>query len=167
MHVRILNLLDYHGRRPMAVNGQFTPSRIQRRVVRRPDGEWSGPMDENLTFEELPTTDMSYSLGYTVLVNQGIRGFGTVETIGVKTTVFYFTIWSIWSQLSFLYRLYWLLLSLVGLYTLFSASIVRGFPISNHRNDATESSRIWLEARIANLRQIISAMSFAFGALFF
>jgi len=91
-----------------------------------------------------------------------------LKRIGVKTTVFYFAIWSIWSQLSFLYRLYWFLLSLVGLYTLFSAvSTVRRFPISNHWNDSTESSRIWLEARITNLRQIISAVSFAFGALFF
>ena len=71
-------------------------------------------------------------------------------------------------KLSVLYKLYWLLLSLVSFYTLFSAaSIVRRFPISNHRNDSTESSRIPLEARITNLRQIIAAMSFAFGALFF
>ena len=103
-------------------------------------------------------------------VSQGIlRDSGNcLKLIGVKTTVYYFAIWSIWSQLSFLYRLYWLLLSLVSLYTLFSAaSIVRRFPISNRRNDSTESSRIRLEARITNLRQIIAAMSFAFGALFF
>ena len=82
--------------------------------------------------------------------------------------MYYFAIWSIWSQLSFLYKLYWLLLSLVCLYTLFSAaSIARRFPISNQPNDSTESSRIRLEARITNLRQILAAMFFAFGALFF
>jgi hypothetical protein len=80
----------------------------------------------------------------------------------------YFTIWSIWPQLSALYKLYWLLLSIVSLYTLFSAvSIVRRFRISNHRNELPESSRIRLEARITNLRQVIAAMFFAFGALFF
>jgi len=80
----------------------------------------------------------------------------------------YFAIWSIWSQLSTLYRLYWLLLSLVSFYSLISAaSIVRRFPISNHRNASPESSRIRLEARVTNLRQVIAAMFFAFGALFF
>ncbi len=105
----------------------------------------------------------------TACVKGTLRNCGNcLKLIGVKTTVFSFAIWSIWSQLSFLYRLYWLLLSLVGFYTLFSAaSIVRRFPISNYRNDSTESSRIRLEARITNLRQIIAAMSFAFGAMFF
>ena len=80
----------------------------------------------------------------------------------------YSAIWSIWSQLSDLYKLYWLLLSLACFYTLFSASsIVRRFPTSNHQNDSPESSRIRLEARITNLRQVNGAMFFAFGALFF
>jgi hypothetical protein len=80
----------------------------------------------------------------------------------------YFAIWSIWSQLSLLYRLYWLLLSLVGLYTLFSAAlVVRRFRISNHRNDSPDSSRVWLQARITDLRQLIAAVFLAFSALFF
>jgi hypothetical protein len=80
----------------------------------------------------------------------------------------HFAIWSIWSQLSLLYRLYWLLLSLVSLYTLYSAaSIVGHFPVFNQRNDSPESSRARLEAGAANLRQVVTAMFFAFGALFF
>ena len=91
-----------------------------------------------------------------------------LKPIGVKTTVYDLAIWSIWSQLGFLYRLYWLLLCLVSLYTLFSAaSIVRRSRISNDRNDSTANSPIRLEARITNLRQIIAAMFFTFGALFF
>jgi hypothetical protein len=77
----------------------------------------------------------------------------------------HFAIWSIWFSLSLLYQLYWLLLSIVTLDTLFSAvSIVRRFRISN---DSPESSRNRFEARITNLRQVIAAMFFAFGALFF
>jgi hypothetical protein len=92
-----------------------------------------------------------------------------LKLIGVKTLVYEsFAIWSIWSQLSILYRLYWFLLSLVSLYTLFSAaSIVRRFPISNHRSNSPSSSGIRFEARITNVRQLIAAMFFAFGALFF
>jgi hypothetical protein len=93
-----------------------------------------------------------------------------LKRIGVKTTVYpeNFAIWSIWPQLPPLYKLYWLLLSIVSLYTLLSAaSIVRRFPSSNHPNDSPESCRFRLEARITNLRQVISAMFFAFGALFF
>jgi hypothetical protein len=79
-----------------------------------------------------------------------------------------YVIWSIWSRLGYLDRLYWLLLSLVSFYALFSAvSIIRKFRISNHRDDLPESSRIRLEAWIANLRQLIAAMLFAFGTLFF
>jgi hypothetical protein len=79
-----------------------------------------------------------------------------------------FAIWSIWSQLSFLYRLFWLLLSLVSLYTYWSAaSLLRRFRMPNHQNDSPESFRIRLEARITNLRQIIAAMFLTFGALFF
>ena len=51
------------------------------------------------------------------------RGVGNhFRLIGVKATVYYFAIWYIWSALGSLLRLYWLLLSLVGLYTLFSAA---------------------------------------------
>jgi hypothetical protein len=93
-----------------------------------------------------------------------------LKLIGVKTTVYPedFAIWSIWPQLSPLYKLYWFLLSIVSLYTLFSAaSIVRRSRISNHPNYSPESCRFRLEARITNLRQVIAAMFFAFGALFF
>jgi hypothetical protein len=108
--------------------------------------------------------------GALVLVSQRILrdSRNRLKLLGVKTIMYGFAIWSIWSQLSVLYKLYWLLLSFVSLYTLFSAAyIVRRFPISNHRNDSAERSRIRPEARITNLRQMIAAMSFAFGALFF
>jgi hypothetical protein len=79
-----------------------------------------------------------------------------------------FGIWFIWHELGFLYKVYWLLLSLVSLYTLFSAaSIVRRFPIPNHRSDLPERSLIQVVARMTNMRQLIAAMFFAFGALFF
>ena len=86
-----------------------------------------------------------------------------------KITVYHsFGIWFIWHELGVLYKLYWLLLSLVSFYTLFSAAfIVRRFAIWDRRSDLPESSQIRLEARIANLRQLIAAMFFAFGALFF
>jgi hypothetical protein len=98
-----------------------------------------------------------------------MRGPGNcLRLIGVNRIVYYFAIWSIWSQLSFLYRLYWLLLCLISLYALFSVvSIVRRFPPTVKGNDSSEHSRILLEARITNLQQVITAMFFAFGALFF
>jgi hypothetical protein len=80
----------------------------------------------------------------------------------------YFAIWSIWSGLPLFYKLYWLLLSLVSIYTLFSAaSIVRRVSISNCRDDLSESSQIRLEAVITNLGRVIGALFFAFSALFF
>jgi len=89
-----------------------------------------------------------------------------VETHRCRNKVYeYFAIWSIWPQLPFFYRLYSLLLSVVVLYTLFStASTVRR---SKRLDDSPESSRIPLEAGITNLRQVLAAMFFAFGALFF
>jgi hypothetical protein len=91
------------------------------------------------------------------------------ELTGVHTVVSrVLAIWSIWSQLSVVYQLYWLVLSLVSIYTLFSAvSIVRRLPIADNWNGSPERSRIRLEASITNLRQLIAAMFFAFGALFF
>jgi hypothetical protein len=92
-----------------------------------------------------------------------------LKLTGVQTKVYeYFAIWSIWPQLPYFYKLYWLLLSLVSLYTLFSAvSIVRRFSISNRKDDSPASSRIRLEAGITNLRQVVAAMFFTFGALLF
>jgi hypothetical protein len=73
-----------------------------------------------------------------------------------------FVIWSIWPQLSPLYRLYWLLLSIASLYVLFSAvSLVRHHR-GPHRNGSLPGAR-----QITTLRQLIAAMFFAFGALFF
>jgi hypothetical protein len=106
----------------------------------------------------------------TLLVLDSPRDSGNcLKQIGVKTTMYEtVAIWSIWSQLSFLYRPYWLLLSLISLYTLFSAaSLVRRLRISYQRNDSSGSSRMRAEALITNLRQVIAAMFFAFGALFF
>ena len=101
-----------------------------------------------------------------VIGEGGLRElFGTARC---PSEVYYYAIWSIWSQLGVLYKLYWLLLSIASLYTLFSTvSIVRRLPISNQRTDPPESSPSRLAARIADLRQIIAGMFFAFGALFF
>ena len=92
-------------------------------------------------------------------------GGNCLKLTGVETNVYeYFAIWSIWPQLGFLYKLYWILLSLVSFYTLFSAaSIDRCY----RRNDAPENSRIRLDARITNLRQVVAALVFTFGAVFF
>lgn len=90
------------------------------------------------------------------------------ETDRCPNEVYYYAIWSIWSQLGSLYKLYWLLLSLVSFYFLFSAvSIVRYIRASNDRGVLAGTSRIQVETRIVDLRQVISAMFFVFGALFF
>ena len=62
-----------------------------------------------------------------------------LRLIGVKRSVYFYAIWSIWSQLGFLYKLYWFLLSLAGLYTVFSASsIVRRLPVPTQPNESLE-----------------------------
>jgi len=84
-----------------------------------------------------------------------------------------YPIWSIWPQLSFAYRFYWLLLSLVGVYVLFSAPVIWArlrSRIAHERGEKNGSSRrslTDLRDRLRNVRQFIAAALFFFWLLFF
>jgi len=84
-----------------------------------------------------------------------------------------YPIWSIWPQLAFVYRFYWLLLSLVGVYVLFSTAVIwarlrsRIAHAKGENNSSSRRSVTDLEDRLKNVRQFIGAALIFFWFLFF
>jgi hypothetical protein len=85
----------------------------------------------------------------------------------------HYTLWSIWMNLPALQRLFCLILSLVGIYTMFSATLImvriRSLANQHEVEDVSSLQRFLaaLHARSANLRQLIGATFYFFGFIFF
>jgi hypothetical protein len=84
-----------------------------------------------------------------------------------------YALWSIWRELGFLQRLFVLILSVVTIYSLLSATIIikrLHFLASQRQPDNrgfVQQSLAALDARCANLRQLLWATFYLFGFLFF
>jgi hypothetical protein len=82
-------------------------------------------------------------------------------------------LWSIWRQFSISLRLIVLILSIVGIYFLLSAIIIlkrlHSLASQSQREDRAfvQQSLAALDARCANLRQLLWAAFYLFGTLFF
>jgi hypothetical protein len=85
----------------------------------------------------------------------------------------HYTLWSVWWELPILPKLFLLVLFLVSIYTLFSAAVitVRLRSLTNQRrvedSSSLRGSLAALQARSANLRQLIGATFYLFGLMFF
>jgi hypothetical protein len=85
----------------------------------------------------------------------------------------HYALWSIWGELPILLQLFSLILSLVSIYTLFSAAVivVRLRSLTNQRQiesvSSLQHSLTGLRARSANVRQLVSATFYLFGFIFF
>jgi hypothetical protein len=83
------------------------------------------------------------------------------------------TLWSIWGYLPAVHRLFFLILSLVSIYTLFSAAVivVRLRSLTNRRQvedvSSFQRSLAALHTRSANARQLVGATFYLFGFIFF
>jgi hypothetical protein len=82
-------------------------------------------------------------------------------------------LWLIWRELPILPKLFFLMLSLVSIYTLRSASVikVRLHSLKKQRQvedvSSLQRSVAALQARCANVRQLIGATFYIFGFIFF
>jgi hypothetical protein len=84
-----------------------------------------------------------------------------------------YTFWSLWPELSLLYRLFVVILTAVTIYSLISATVVlkrvralKHCPIEGTSADLERQVSV-LHNRCAHLRQILGAMFYLFGFLFF
>jgi hypothetical protein len=83
------------------------------------------------------------------------------------------TLWSIWGDLPILPKLFFMILTLVSIYTLFSAVVimVRLRALANRRQveDAASIQRSLaaLQARLVNVRQLVGSTFYLFGFVFF
>jgi hypothetical protein len=84
-----------------------------------------------------------------------------------------YVLWSLWRELLMLLRLFFLILTLVAVYTMFSASfvVVRLRSLTNQHNVMDASSlRCSLAAlrdRAENIRQMVGATFYFYGFIFF
>jgi len=84
-----------------------------------------------------------------------------------------YALWAIWPQVPMLLKLFFLILSLVGVYTMFSAlvAVVRLRSLTNQREvlDASslQHSLAALHIRADNMRQLVGATFYLFGFIFF
>ena len=84
-----------------------------------------------------------------------------------------FAIWSIWEYLARVHQLFFFLLSLVSIYTLFSATVimVRLRSLTNQRGvedvSSFQHSMAVLHTRSENVRQLIGAAFYLFGLILF
>jgi hypothetical protein len=94
---------------------------------------------------------------------------------GVKDSMsnLHYTLWSIWGELPILPKLFFLILILVSIYTLFSAAVivVRLHSLRDRRQvgdvSSIQCSLAALQARSANVRQLIGATFYFFGFIYF
>src|SRR5947208_10374334 len=82
-----------------------------------------------------------------------------------------YTIWDVWRALSTLYRLFVVVLTVVTIHLLVSTAVIikglRSLRRSDKGSASIDPSVARLQARCANLRQILGAAVYLFGFLFF
>jgi len=77
-----------------------------------------------------------------------------------------YALWSIWTELPTLPRLFLLILAIVAIYSLFSATAILA-RLRSIMNPSQSKDVVALQARSANLRQLILATFYLFGIVLF